>query len=825
MAEVPRDQQKKIFCTKQRLLWLMPRQGVREYLSSDLFLHSDHPDRARQSKEEFAAIWQEVSRPNLIEEELSGRSADKRFAVICSAGLGKSTNLKNFEYALCWPGSRQLPFFVPLDENQSTKNSIKWDLPDNAEAFLKETLVRVVGRLSGRESESGRLEHHLKRYRTEGRITLLLDSLDQATGNAKALARDLLTNPLWQRCPIAISGRPEAFYDDWKRVIAEQEQDEIAWRFIRIEPLEERERILLLGEDRYKQLPEEGRELMANPRNIEYVLEADKPKRRFRDKSDRTPYDYTLQDFKTASHLYAGAVEHLVRTGFTCKQARTLGMKPDQMSNGNNPNQIALALDLLSAIAYTMYIWPLLRDARATLKEFRPNVSHIPKSELPDFNRAVKDNLKRAGIERLDGHYDLDGLERDITALAALNNQIKHDLLDRDVGELRWYNRSLQEFFTARWLARFYDEAYDRECLQECCYDGRERPKESLYKPLWGFLIEMPLEVRPRRYEEKWVDAVGVLFETESTRTCEMIYRSWIGMEETQRGLEKIKQWQQEFPKILKSRGAKGKIAREIVNGFRHISAGRCQFGADSPEEAGIAIEVPEFYLHQWPVTNLMYELFDSNHKETRWYGEHPLAKVRGRNGEDYCPVVRVSWFDAWCLARWIDELELKNGTRVVKVVVRLPSEEEWEHACRAGTSTSHWFQDATKLADYAWHSDTAGELGSTKPVGTKEPTGNKLYDMYGNVWEWCESLWEPEASARVLRGGGWSGNARSCRSAYRDGVRAGHPDRLIGFRLAAVSRVVGAKRGGSEPCVGPESKRSGDGGAGAGLAPMPQVF
>jgi serine/threonine protein kinase len=105
--------------------------------------------------------------------------------------------------------------------------------------------------------------------------------------------------------------------------------------------------------------------------------------------------------------------------------------------------------------------------------------------------------------------------------------------------------------------------------------------------------------------------------------------------------------------------------------------------------------------------------------------------------------------------------------------VYRLPREAEWEYACRAGTRTPfHFGDDPGLLGDYAWFQGNSG--GHTHPVGGKKENPWGLYDMYGNVWEWCADTYEDHPNERVLRGGGWGefGNPRWCRSAAR-----GHSD------------------------------------------------
>jgi eukaryotic-like serine/threonine-protein kinase len=150
-------------------------------------------------------------------------------------------------------------------------------------------------------------------------------------------------------------------------------------------------------------------------------------------------------------------------------------------------------------------------------------------------------------------------------------------------------------------------------------------------------------------------------------------------------------------------------------------------------------------------------------------------------------PVVGVDWSEARAFCMWA------GG--------RLPTEAEWEYACRAGTITEYSFgDDPAELGDYGWYSDNSG--GQTQPVGAKKPNAWGLCDMHGNVWEWCEDAWHGsyqgaptdgtawtgEGSDRVYRGGSWANVARGCRCACRDywdpGLRSFH----LGFRLVLAS-------------------------------------
>ncbi len=148
-------------------------------------------------------------------------------------------------------------------------------------------------------------------------------------------------------------------------------------------------------------------------------------------------------------------------------------------------------------------------------------------------------------------------------------------------------------------------------------------------------------------------------------------------------------------------------------------------------------------------------------------------SELKGAND----PVVNVSWDDAVAYCAWLSSspAELAAGH-----VYRLPTEAEWEYACRAGTTTEYSFGDNEQdLGKYAWFETNSD--GKPHAVGEKLPNGWGLYDMHGNVFEWCS---DAEGSARVLRGGSWGNSARCCRSAFRGGNDPSFRSNSVGFRV-----------------------------------------
>jgi formylglycine-generating enzyme required for sulfatase activity len=146
----------------------------------------------------------------------------------------------------------------------------------------------------------------------------------------------------------------------------------------------------------------------------------------------------------------------------------------------------------------------------------------------------------------------------------------------------------------------------------------------------------------------------------------------------------------------------------------------------------------------------------------------------------DDLPVERVSWE------------EVQKFCRKLGLEYRLPTEAEWEYACRAGTTGDY----AGNLDEMAWYDKNSD--AKTHPVGQKKPNGWGLYDMHGNVWEWCQDWYGAYPSSavtnssgpatgsfRVGRGGSWFYLAASARSAFRDYNAPGYRYNYLGFRLA----------------------------------------
>ncbi len=205
------------------------------------------------------------------------------------------------------------------------------------------------------------------------------------------------------------------------------------------------------------------------------------------------------------------------------------------------------------------------------------------------------------------------------------------------------------------------------------------------------------------------------------------------------------------------------KFENSVGMEFVLIPAGEFMMG--SPEGEGDYDERPQhkviitrpFYMQTTPVTQAQWK---------KVIGRKFLRRTKNPSyfkGDDL-PVERVSWKDA---QRFLEKLNQKEQ----KGRYRLPTEAEWEYACRAGSATKYSFgNDEGRLGEYAWYDKNSG--GKTHPVGQKKPNAWGLYDMHGNVWEWCSDWYDKDyyrnspsrnpkgptnGRYRVLRGGSWS--------------------------------------------------------------------
>ena len=253
---------------------------------------------------------------------------------------------------------------------------------------------------------------------------------------------------------------------------------------------------------------------------------------------------------------------------------------------------------------------------------------------------------------------------------------------------------------------------------------------------------------------------------------------------------------EEKFKKVINQQLAENKRLEEATQAVKpftvggvsfnmiRVEGGRFLMGAPENESDAHDNEKPQhwvnlsdYYMGETVVTQALWKAV---------MGTNPsYPSFKGDNH----PVTQVSWADC---QKFIKKLNEKAGQKF-----RLPTEAEWEYAARGGNkSKGYKYAGSNYVEDVAWFAYNSGN--KTHPVKGKKPNELGLFDMSGNVWEWCQDWWgsysnseqtNPKGllsgSSRVDRGGGWSDTSGSCRVSYRDRTAPAYTSRSLGFRLA----------------------------------------
>jgi formylglycine-generating enzyme required for sulfatase activity len=337
------------------------------------------------------------------------------------------------------------------------------------------------------------------------------------------------------------------------------------------------------------------------------------------------------------------------------------------------------------------------------------------------------------------------------------------------------------------------------------------RPTELIHEAFYLFEADEHTPPDRRGYTQCLKDPAGVLAEYRASG------QPMVGAEETS------EVWEDESRRdsLLVNRKINAKFALCPPEGRAGVFLQGATTGSDGDEQPRHQVRVNAFRMQTCPITRGQYRCFDGaleRESATPGLGSSSIASlIEGYSRSDNCPAILVSWFDAWAFARW-----LGSG-------YRLPTESEWEFACRAGGEDEYTFGSSeAKLREYAWFASNSDF--QTYPVAAKRPNRWGLFDVHGNVWEWCQDwygeAWYAErirdhlireggltvdqvyalseeglvaalgsdamdADAgpaagfwRVLRGGSWDYLAVACRSAYRTSFTPESRDEGIGFRV-----------------------------------------
>ena len=540
----------------------------------------------------------------------------------------------------------------------------------------------------------------------------------------------------------------------------------------------------------------------------------------------------------------------LIDSGLDATGASTLGWrKPIEIKRTYRIRQwqVRLAMQMLGAIAFEMLCGengdgksvPIYWVERTRTSSFMNRV----------FKRIIAAGGYRNSIDEPDPNMvDPEYLDQDWECLKHMNSVgLEYNIFSGTDREILFTDISMRDFLAAHWAVRWATpDDLQKTALWIPDPIGNE-PKPQ-YDDFWNYAIE----IETIRFEQTddvlqpfesgaWERLLSPLYDINQQldpdspiRSSELIYRTWCAMD----GSDAKQEFLSEFGRLLDSGD---RIAKSILvdpetgesqfvqladptNPRDGFDTGEFLMGAPDDEDPGWDrgnnplhyVSLDHFQLNRFCTTNEQFEKFAPSHAVRREFDSD------GRDVASH-PVVNVNWYDAWCFANWIGQIDVGG----VPHQVQLPTEAQWEYACRCGETTAFTWPDRTNgdrvisgdanfNGRQPWPSDSESDvvqvyLRRTIAVNgiddelevAANPWG--LYQMHGNVWEWCwdwydrdyydsaEVMKNPQGpidgTSRVLRGGGWfDDDGRSLRfGCPLLGSRPRFGSGTSGFRLAAV--------------------------------------
>ena len=684
----------------------------------------------------------------LFERRPKRPGAGARLCVTEDAGSGKSVFTRHLRAVLCGKAGQAAIF------NGQPGLVVRWE--GRVESWppdIRVALEKAIKSLC--DSRSVTPKQVLDYAIEHRRVCLILDALDQVTNaviHQQRFKKSEILDEIFRflksddgvKCHVVVTGRSYAVTrdGDGPRFAAD------TWVFATLESFDEGQQKRYLSDflgirDLTDFIPSYGEvsELMSVPVILSLIADIAIGIA----KEDRIPLvKVCLDQFKTRGDVYRKAHEELA------DRAVKNGIQTDSTA------KIRWEA-ILSAAAFAM-----MCDENQ-----RRNYAVIGQHPVANFRAATAKwgyNVEGQSLRIRDQDW------KKLTRFSQLTNHVSVENCDEMT--VSWKHRGWMEYFAGLYLAR-YAPPEAAAYVSAFCNDPD-------WYWTWRFAIEMPVDVSN---EQRRTAALAHLFRrpTAGRRPNELIYRAWEVMDSTAAGKLELEQFGGEYQDLLK---AGNRLADQIETSFRPcppdpvrdsltflMGAPESDTDAYYNEKPQISRKVEPFLMSNAPITKSQFWLYDPGHRDDPAFAD----RLQKYSPQDDCPVIYVTWYDAWCFARWCGS--------------RLPTEMEWEYACRAGTETRYWWGNEVD------ESKCTINTSHTTPAKQSHANLWELMEMSGNVWEWCDTSYVEDLARllesdntgefRVLRGGSFDFNPQRLRSADRDGNAPDNRGIIIGFRVS----------------------------------------
>jgi formylglycine-generating enzyme required for sulfatase activity len=551
---------------------------------------------------------------------------------------------------------------------------------------------------------------------SEGRVLVILDGLDQVDSDGVIRTAAQFLNGDGRNCRAIVTGRPYATNQQRQRHLRGGD-----WRFARIEGFDSNQIAAYLQGYDVNQVfsdRESVADLLRIPRVLRIVRELLE--------------NGSLEQFRTAAELYLQASHHLIYQA---------GIRLDPDFDERQTRRIE---QILAAIAFEMMVRKLYRySARGA--DLVHQVEVGASQRCPGGVTENEWKLIRR-VTRLTNHCILEGFSQHM---------------------LSWQHRGMMEFYCGLHLAGHATDA--------CIQDAAPFANDPGWYWAWRFAIETPLNVA-HPFRRSMVIAHLFRRPKSGRRPNELIYLACQMLEATNQTCDAFIPFHKESSDKLELSFVRCPSGRDLDRVPFLMGAPESDSDARSNEKPQVMMTVEPFLISDAPITKSQYWLYDPAHREDPEFRE----RLKCYSPEIDCPVVFVTWYDAWCFARWSN--------------CRLPTEVEWEYACRAGTTTRYWWNkdfpdDEDVMSKCTFHANRTTPAADAH----KNPWG--LMEMSGNVYEWCETLFcrqqtmidrsQISREFRVLRGCSFNYfNPLWLRSSLRSGNAPNFRNYFVGFRV-----------------------------------------